>query len=74
MHFYCGPKTGKHKTYNKIQANLVEVLSIEEQEEKLLVQIVECANSTGLHRETKEQIIKTLNPDLNRDLENNSHS
>ena len=33
-----------------------------------IMPIYECANSTRLHREAKEQeIIKTLNPDLNRD-------
>ena len=24
LHFYCWPKFGKYKTYNKIQANLLE--------------------------------------------------
>ena len=31
LHFYCWPKIGKYKTYNKIrQANLLQVLSKEE--------------------------------------------
>ena len=34
LHFYCSPKFGKHKTYNKMrQANLLQALSKEEREE-----------------------------------------